>query len=199
MEVKIVYLPYVPLIQQKNTSLQRQDSLLSGFNGKYYFVLQYEYLPAFSFWSLVAHCSYDSNPALGLWMCTRSMFLWFFFLHWECQSWAVQLACNLPATDQVQLSEKIFGCIRICRDLSRTIIDLGHPSVPTGLVSMVLSATWWALYRSCLLSTWLWKRGFFLTGSSAPNCGETTLSTGVQQSEKTKGLNTDLSKYRWGG
>lgn len=48
MEVKIVYLPYVPLIQQKNTSL-----LLSGFNGKYYFVLQYEYLPAFSFWSLV--------------------------------------------------------------------------------------------------------------------------------------------------
>lgn len=70
MEVKIVYLPYVPLIQQKNASL-----LLSGFNGKYYFVLQYEYLPAFSFWSLVAHCSYDSNPALGLWMCTCSMFL----------------------------------------------------------------------------------------------------------------------------
>lgn len=166
--------------------------------------------------NITLFCSTNTSQHshFGLWLHTAVMiqtllldfgcalvacFFDFSFSTGNVKSWAVQLACNLPATDQVQLSEKIFGCITICRDLSRTIIDLGHPSVPTGLVSMVLSATWWALYRSCLLSTWLWKRGFFLTGSSAPNCGETTLSTGVQQSEKTKGLNTDLSKYRWGG
>lgn len=166
--------------------------------------------------NITLFCSTNTSQHshFGLWLHTAVMiqtllldfgcalvacFFDFSFSTGNVKSWAVQLACNLSATDQVQLSEKIFGCIRICRDLSRTIIDLGHPSVPTGLVSMVLSATWWALYRSCLLSTWLWKRGFFLTGSSAPNCGETTLSTGVQQSEKTKGLNTDLSKYRWGG
>lgn len=66
----------------------------------------------------------------------------------------------------------------------------------TGLVSMVLRATWWDLYSSCLRSTWLWKRGCFLTGSSGPNCGETTLSTGVQDSEKMKGLNIDLAECR---
>lgn len=64
---------------------------------------------------------------------------------------------------------------------------------------MVLSTSWWALYRSCLRSTWLWKRGCFLTGSSGPNCGETTLSTGVEESEKIKGLNTDLPGCGWCG
>lgn len=63
----------------------------------------------------------------------------------------------------------------------------------TGLLSGMLRATWWDLYSSCLRSTWLWKRGCFLTGSSGPNCGETTLSTGVQESEKMKGLNIDLA------
>lgn len=86
----------------------------------------------------------------------------------------------------------IHANFQLSQDLCRTIIDLGHPSVPTGLVSMVLSATWWALYRSCLRSTLLWKRGCFRTGSSGPNCGETTLSTAVEQSEKIKGLNIDL-------
>lgn len=66
----------------------------------------------------------------------------------------------------------------------------------TGLVSMMLRATWWDLYSSCLRSTWPWKRGCFLTGSSGPNCGETTLSTGVQDSEKMKGLNIDLAERR---
>lgn len=66
----------------------------------------------------------------------------------------------------------------------------------TGLVSMTLRAPWWERYSSCLRSTWLWKRGCFLTGSSGPNCGETTLSTGRQDSEKTKGLNIDLAGRR---
>lgn len=66
----------------------------------------------------------------------------------------------------------------------------------TEWVSMMLRATWWHLYSSCLRSTWLWNRGCFLTGSSGPNCGETTLSTGVQESEKTKGLNIDLAEDR---
>lgn len=70
-----------------------------------------------------------------------------FALHWECQSAA--LSDSPVTTDQVQLSIKaIFGCtyemnvnFQLCQDLYRTIIDLGRPSVPTGLVSMVLSAT----------------------------------------------------------
>ncbi len=82
-------------------------------------------------------------------VCTNCEVLLCFTLHWECQS-AVPLACNLSATtDQVQLSIKvIFECIyeinvnfHLRQDLYRTIIDLGHPPVPTGLVSMVLSAT----------------------------------------------------------
>lgn len=70
---------------------------------------------------------------------------------------------------------------------------------PTGLVSMVWRAVWWARYRSCRRSTWLWKRGCFLTGSSWPNCGETTVGTGVWVSEKTKGLKIDLGGHRWVG
>lgn len=140
-------------------------------------------------------------------VCTDCEVLWCFALHWECQSWAVPLVSNLSATtDQVQPQIKMLWMflwnemnIQLRLDHSRTIIDLGRPSVPTGLVSIALSATWWALYRSCLRSTWLWKRGCFLTGSSGPNCGETTLGTGVEQSEKIKGLNTDLPGYRWGG
>lgn len=61
---------------------------------------------------------------------------------------------------------------------------------------MTLRATWWYLYSSCLRSTWFWKRGCFLTGSSGPNCGETTLSTGAQESAKTNGLNMDLAGCR---
>lgn len=135
-------------------------------------------------------------------VCTNCEVLLCFALHWECQSLAVRLACNLsPITLTKMLWVYIWNKrgLQLCQDLSRTISDLGRPSVPTSLVSMVLSATWWALYRSCLRSTWLWKRGCFLTGSSGPNCGETTLITGVKESEKIKGLNIDLAGYGWGG
>ena len=82
-------------------------------------------------------------------------------------------------------------------------ITLGHgilypyliltPPTRTGLVSIVCRAPSWALYKSCLRSTRLWKRGCFLTGSSGPYCGEITLDTGVTDSEKIKGLKTDLA------
>lgn len=112
------------------------------------------------------------------------------------------LSCNLSPESACVLTTLLWWVNEIKETIwSRTIAYRKRSSAapPTGLVSMLWRAVWWARYRSCRRSTWLWKRGCFLTGSSGPNCGETTVGTGVWESEKTKGLNTDLAGHRWVG